>query len=121
VEASRHYFLDQRQGEELIQFDNRIAPDSVVIGRRLLGPLGDSRRIVNETVIMDGSSPRLVWHWYRVSNVDTPSAIRAKLLEIPSFFLRLPASELVTFTARCEPNDCTSAARALASSLGAAE
>jgi exosortase len=121
VQASRSHFLDQRQGEELIQFDNRIAPDSLVIGRRLLGPVGDARRIVNETVVMDGDAPRLVWHWYRVSGVDTSSETRAKLLEIPSFFLRLPGSELVTLTARCQPNDCTSAARALASALGEIE
>jgi len=118
VEAARHYFIAQRQGEELIQYDNRIAPDSAVLGARLVGPVGPSRRFVNETLFMDAETPRLVWHWYRVAGIDTNSKIRAKLLEVPGFMLRYPASELVTLTATCAPNDCSAASRALASSLG---
>lgn len=118
VEVARHYFIDQRQGEELVQFDNRIAPDSAVVGRRLFGPVGNPSRFVNETVIIDGGVGRLVWHWYRVAGVDTWSGARAKLLEIPSFIIRHPAAELVTLTATCAPNDCTAAASALAAALG---
>jgi EpsI family protein len=120
VRVTRHYFIDQRQGEELVQYNNQIAPDSLTVSERLVGPPGTSRRIVTEAVILTDAQPRVVWYWYRVGGIDTPFSSKAKLLEIIAFVKRSPASELVTVSAECRGEDCTAAADAVRSVLGGA-
>lgn len=118
IRGARYYYADQRQGEELIQYANRIAPDSLTAASRIIGPVGRDRRFVHETVVRDETVPRVVWHWYRVAGFDTPFESKAKLLEILAFFRRSPAAELVFLDATCEPDDCTAAARALRAAAG---
>jgi hypothetical protein len=119
VEAGRYFFTDQRQGEEMIQYGNAIAPDSLLASERLIGPVGARRRYVREAILLDGGTPRVAWYWYRVAGVDTPFPSRAKLLEVLAFALRRPAAELITLSAPCAPDDCTVAAQALRTALGA--
>ncbi len=118
LQGTRLLFADQQQGEELIQYNNRIAPDSLVAASRIIGPVGVSRRFVHETVVRDADVPRVVWHWYRVAGFDTPFESKAKLLEILAFFRRSPAAELVVLSAGCAPDDCTDAARTLRAAFG---
>ncbi|MDX1494811.1 MAG: exosortase [Longimicrobiales bacterium] len=118
VHAARYYFQDQRQGEELIQYNNRIAADSLMAADRIIGPIGPEGRFVHEAVVRDAESPRVVWYWYRVGGFDTPFEFKAKLLEIVAFFRRLPAAELVVLDAVCAPDDCTDAAMALRAATG---
>jgi exosortase len=113
LELSRHYWVDQRQGGELIQWNNRIAADSLVVTNRMYGPVGPSRRIVHEAIFFAGDEPRIAWYWYRVGGFDTPFSSKAKLLEIISFFRRSAAAELVTMSVVCEPESCAAAAQAL--------
>ena len=121
VDLARHFYTDQRQGEELIQWGNRIAPDSLVLSERFVGPVGRSRRIVRESIVMVENQPRVVWYWYRVAGVDTPFPSKAKLLEIVSFFRRSSAAELVTISAACMPDNCADAAQALWATMGGGE
>lgn len=118
VQAARYYFIDQRQGEELIQYDNSIAADSLVAADRIVGPVGPERRYVREAIVRDPQTPRVVWYWYRVAGFDTPFDLKAKLLEILAFFRRDSAAELVVLDAACAPDDCTDAAMALRSATG---
>lgn len=120
LQGTRLLFADQQQGEELIQYNNRIAPDSLVAASRIIGPVGASRRFVHETVVRDAEVPRVVWHWYRVAGFETPFESKAKLLEILAFFRRSPAAELVVLSAGCAPEDCTDAARTLRAAFGVA-
>lgn len=118
IHAARYYFTNQRQGEELIQYDNRVAPDSLVAADRVIGPVGPERRFVREAVIRDAETPRVVWYWYRVAGFDTPFDSKAKLLEVLAFFRRMPAAELVVIDAPCAPDDCANAAMAVRSAMG---
>lgn len=118
LRAARYYYVDQRQGEELIQYNNRIAPDSLLAADRIIGPIGPERRFVHEAVIRDRETPRIAWYWYRVAGFDTPFEIKAKLLEILAFFGRHPAAELVVLDAECAPEDCTEAAMTLRAAFG---
>ena len=117
IDGARHYFLDQRQGEELIQYNNLIAPDSLLVADRLIGPIGATRRWVREALVRGPGAPRIVWYWYRVAGFDTPVASKAKLLEILAYFRRYPASELITLGAECAPEDCVEAAQALRAAM----
>ena len=117
VDAGRYFFVDQVQGEEMIQWGNAMAPDSLSVSERLIGPVGEGRRYVREAIFFDAGSPRIAWYWYRVAGVDTPFPSRAKVLEIAAFALRRPASELITLSARCAPEDCADAAQALRTAL----
>lgn len=119
VGATRQYFMDQKQGEEMIGYPNAIAPDSVVVFDRLMGPVGPSRRFLNEAVVSTPEGARVVWYWYRVAGFDTPFENKAKLLEILAFFRRSAASELITVSAACEPGNCRGAADVLRRAMGA--
>jgi EpsI family protein len=112
------YRARDRRGE-LIGFSSRIAPDTSVVTSRILGQIGPERRLVNEVIVRDGSGHVLVWYWYRVAGVETPSAARAKALEVWAFFTRAQTSELISISSPCAPDDCSGAARALSSFLGA--
>ena len=118
IEATRFYFRDQRHGEELIQWGNVIAPDSLVVSERVIGPIGVNRRLVREAILFTNDAPRIAWYWYRVAGFDTPFPSKAKLLEILAFFRRSPAAELVVMSAVCEPDNCGDAAVALRAAVG---
>ena len=118
VKLVRHYFIDQRQGEELVQWGNRIAPDSLLVSERLIAPIGNASRMVQEAIVLTPDRPSVVWYWYRVAGFDTPFTVKAKLLEIVSFFRRSAASELVTLHAACDVDNCAVAAEALSMALG---
>jgi EpsI family protein len=118
IEATRFYFRDQRHGEELIQWGNVIAPDSLLVSERLIGPIGVDRRLVREAVLFSEDAPRIAWYWYRVAGFDTAFPSKAKLLEILAFFRRSPAAELVVMSAACEPDNCRDAAIALRAAVG---
>jgi hypothetical protein len=119
IGATRQYFMDQKQGAEMIGYPNVLAPDSMVVSDRLMGPVGLSRRFLHEAVIRTADGPRVVWYWYRVAGFDTPFESKAKLLEILAFFRRSAASELITVSAACEPGDCRGAADVLRRAMGA--
>jgi len=118
VALSRYYWVDQRQGAELIQWNNRIAPDSLVVGEGMYGPVGPEMRLVREAIFWADEQPRIAWYWYRVGGFVSPFDSKAKLLEIIAFFRRSTAAELVTMSAACEPESCEAAARALRALVG---
>jgi EpsI family protein len=115
----RQGYLDQRQGDELIQSLNVIAPDSMTVDDRVAGPLGASGRLVREALIRTESEPRVVWYWYRVAGFDTPFAAKAKLLEVLAFFRRTGVAELFTLSVPCAPDDCREAGNVLRRAVGA--
>jgi EpsI family protein len=112
TKGSDAVFLDQleyrhqTQGSELIGYRSRIAPDTAVTARRLSGPVGTERRLVNEAIIRDGDTSLLVWYWYRVGGVEAVEPARAKLLEVWAFFSRFKVSELIAFSTPCAPGSC---------------
>jgi EpsI family protein len=113
VYGQRLIYTRQRQGAELINSLNRIAPDSMVVRTRRVGPLDASGASVRETWVRSGERSWLVWHRYRVAGVTTSSGTRAKLLELWAFLTRRRQAELVALTAPCDPESCTPAARSL--------
>ena len=110
VQIDRIIFAQQRQGAELVGGGNRIADD--VLSERIVGPLDANLRMVREVIVRTPGGGRLVWYWYRVAGVATPSPARAKLLEIVAFFSRRSASELVAISVPCGPRDCSEASQA---------
>ena len=95
VQLNRLMYRSQGQGSELISASNRIAADSLMVEDRFIGPLDQQLRIVRQAVVREPSGLRMVWYWYRVAGIDTPSRNKAKLLEVPAFVGRTPASELI--------------------------
>jgi EpsI family protein len=118
--STRHLVYDeQSQGRELIGYLSRIAPDSLLISERTVGPLDARGRTVREAWVAhpDGGTT-LVWYWYRVGGYETASAPRAKLLELPAFFSRRRQAELLVASTPCGPEECQGAAEALFSFVG---
>jgi EpsI family protein len=106
VQVDRLLYAEQRQGKELIQYDNAIAPDSLRAGEGRTRPLGTAGVEAQVTVVRTPAGPRLVWSWYRVAGQVTASPTSAKLLELLAFVRRASASELVAVSASCERPDC---------------
>lgn len=113
IQLDRFFYRNQSQGAELIGGNNRIANSESIISERDVGPLDNSFRIVRETVIRTPDGVWLVWYWYDVAGTRTPSPMRAKLLELVTFFGRLGPSELTAVSAACGPSDCQQALRAV--------
>lgn len=114
VQVERFVYGTQEQGAEMIGGDNRIADDSVVAAAGIMGPLDDQLRTVREVLLRtnDGAG-RVAWYWYHVAGVNTPSANKAKLLELWAFLNRKPSSEIVVMSASCVDRNCLPARRAL--------
>lgn len=113
VQLNHLIYRSRGQGAELISDGNPIASDSVLLEDRYVGPLDGKARLVRQAVIRQPRGLRLVWYWYRVAHVETPSRVRAKLLELPAFVLRTPSSELLTVSTPCSETECAAATQRL--------
>jgi EpsI family protein len=113
VRVDRLIYDVQRQGAELVNSENRIAPDSLLLQAGIVGPLDSAARTVRQAAIRTEEGVRLVWFWYRVAGTDTPSPSRAKLRELLVFGRTAPPSELVAVSTPCGDADCDAATRAL--------
>ncbi len=118
VLVDRIVYHDQAQGSEMIGYTSRIAPDTLLIARRLLGPVGAARQLVNEAIIVEGDTHLLSWYWYRVGGAQTESPARAKLLELWAFATRRPVSEVIALTTPCRVETCRRASQVLHGFLG---
>jgi len=114
VRIDQFWFPRQRQGAELVGDGNQVAPDSLVVRRRLVGPLDDSFRMVQETVVrVDSSQLTVIWTIYRIGGVETSSTAKAKLLQIPATLRRRGDAEAILVSTNCEPSRCADAVQAL--------
>jgi EpsI family protein len=113
VQLDRLVFASQSQGTELIRAGNSIDAANHVASDRIIGPLDGDFRMTRQAVVRGREGFRLVWYWYRVAGVKTPSPTRAKLLELATFLTAGPPSELVAVSATCGPTDCAEASRAV--------
>ena len=114
VQADELIYVEQRQGKELVHYENQIADETTVVLERLRMA---GARVVNEAVVSDSSGPRLVWYWYRVGGVDTYSRMSAKALDMLAFVRRDRDARLVALSSPCAPGECTEAAGLLAEAL----
>lgn len=109
VDVQFDRFIYRRSGQrtEMVGGANSIAPDSAVFSGSLIGPLDDGMRMAREVLLRtpDGNG-RLVWYWYRVAGVATPSGMKAKLLEFWAFLGRRSSSEIMVTSAPCLRGDC---------------
>jgi hypothetical protein len=113
VQLIRFGYLGTAQGRELVGSGNEITAPAKLISERIVGPLDEQLRTVRQAVVRDRTGARLVWYWYRVANVETTSATRAKLLELVSFLKRSSPSEMIAVSAPCGTTDCQTALQAL--------
>ncbi|MDT8342129.1 MAG: EpsI family protein [Longimicrobiales bacterium] len=115
VAGERRVYTHQRQGAELVNGMNRIAPADRLLRERTVGPVTPRGRMVREAWVgnPEGGGVTLVWYWYRVGGGETASPARAKLLEFLGFLTRRRAAELVMVAAPCTAEGCEAAARTL--------
>lgn len=113
LRIDRYFYRSGRQEGKLVGSANRVAADSVLLGSRMVGPLDASARTVAEAAIRNGNSVTLVWYWYRVAGVTTAQPLRAKLLELLTFFSNGSPAELLAVSVRCHDSSCENARRAL--------
>lgn len=106
VRVDRVLYRSQSQGKELINSENRLAPDSLTANGGIAGPVDETGRMVNVTAVRTASGVRLIWWWYNVANVNTHFGTEAKLLELAAFAARSPASELIAVSTPCLTDDC---------------
>jgi len=113
VQVDRFLYIDQTQGKELVNSENRMAPDSLVVATGVSGSLNEFERKANVSVVKTERGLRLVWYWFHVAGRDTHSSTDAKLLELVSFARGAPASELVAVSTDCRDVRCDGATRTL--------
>jgi EpsI family protein len=113
VRVDRFIYRSQTEGAELIGSGNSVAPATALLEDRVIGPLDANARAVRQAAVRDGQRVRLVWYWYRVADVETPSRPKAKLLELPAFLGRHAISEVVALSAPCRGGDCSSTTKVL--------
>lgn len=113
VQVDRYVFASQDQDAEMISDGNRLAPDSLILNSRLVGPLDNTLRMVREAVVVDNGNARLVWSWYRAGGMETPSGRKAELLEFWGLISGSPPSETILVSTACSLESCTAARAAL--------
>ncbi len=106
LRVDRFGYEGNTRGSELIGQGNAIATGEALLSDELVGPLDQQLRTVRQAIVRDGTGARLVWYWYRVAGVETPSPARAKLLELVAFVHRTSPSELVAVSAPCDGGNC---------------
>jgi len=106
VRADRFVYATQSQDAELVGGSSRVAPDSLVVSERVIGPLDDNLRTVRETIVADGAGFRLLWWWYRAADSNTPMGTKAQLLEFWGLLTGASPSEVIVVSAPCSKRDC---------------
>jgi len=86
VELFGVVYRQQRQGYELIHFDNHLYDEERWAydgeSRHTLSLAPEQTLSIDETRLRSGRNRRRVlWHWYRIGETDTVSPVMAKLLE----------------------------------------
>jgi exosortase len=120
VYGDRYVFREQAQDAKLIGYPNRIAQSRDILHQQVVGPVDPAGKLrVRQAVVRTPDGPILTWYWYRIGGVNTFTSVHAKVLEIPAFLTRRRVSELIAFSAPCEPTDCKAAFEALAGFTGA--
>jgi len=110
VRVDRFIYTTQDQGKELITATNQIVATENSLAQQVLGPLDETGRMVNSTIVRTPEGPRLVWHWFSVGGFVTQSSMRAKLMELIAFVRsNSPPAELITVSTLCAVNDCGAA------------
>ena len=82
VQVNIAYYSHQRQGAEAVSTQSRITnplSGSWKLTRRV--DLQFTNQFVTESEIRNGDEKILVWHWYRLGNMQTPNPYIAKLFE----------------------------------------
>ena len=113
VRVDRFVYATQSQDAELVGGSSRVAPDSLVVGERVVGPLDGSLRTVRETLVADGTGFRLVWWWYRAADSNTPMGTKAQLLEFWGLLTGTSPPEVIVVSAPCSNRDCLPARASL--------
>ena len=87
-----HYAGGQRQGGELASSENSIVDlDAWRVGNTQALPVildDGSEVMINESVVRNRTSRRLIWYWYDIDGEHANSNVEAKLLEAKGVILR---------------------------------
>jgi EpsI family protein len=113
VQVDQFHYARQKRGAEATSYGNRIAPDSLIVQRRIIGPLDKSLRVVQQTAVREQSDVRLVWSWYRIGGIETSSSTKAKLLQVVAAVRRRRDADVVLISALCNGASCDEATAAL--------
>lgn len=114
IRIDRLIYTEQDQGKELIGGENSVAADKQRLGQQVIGPLDETARMVNTTVVRTPEGARLIWHWYSVGGFLTHSSTRAKLMELIAFVrTNSPPAEFIAVSTLCGDNNCNAANRTL--------
>jgi len=113
VRVDRFVYATQSQDAELVGGSSRVAPDSLVVSERIVGPLDGNLRTVRETLVADGTGFRLLWWWYRAADSNTPMGTKAQLLEFWGLLTGTSPPEVIVVSAPCSKRDCLPARASL--------
>ena len=78
------YYLEQKQGKELIFYLNRVGNQDIWHFRNTKGSLRqtNNRTVLEQLLEKDSGELRLVWYWYNVAGWNTVNPYQAKALEV---------------------------------------
>lgn len=116
VTLSVYTWLEQSQGREMIYYRNQIASEDLQLGPLSTRQIADLT--VNERMVRDGRSSRLVWWYYRTAGKPTADERISKLLQLMGLVSGRVSAELVVMSSPCETMDCASARARLNGSGG---
>ena len=91
------YYPKQKQGSELIFYQNRISNEDLWRTTHLheYAVTIGGQAVLEQGLISASGKRRLVWYWYRVAGVSTSSEYMAKLLQVYGLMAGRPEASLV--------------------------
>jgi EpsI family protein len=114
------FYAAQRQGHEVIYFDNRPEGDSAVVARQAVLPSATPIPFTELLLEDQGGKHRLAWFGTRVAGRDVSGAFDAKVRQIAGVIAGRRDAQVLILTAVCAPA-CEDARVALEDYAGAAQ
>tara|TARA_B110000879_G_scaffold9192_1_gene11793 strand:- start:1931 stop:2770 length:840 start_codon:yes stop_codon:yes gene_type:complete len=97
-------YKEQRQGRELIYYQNTLAHERF-LDSQLPVTVGENQ-VLNQSLVKTPEVSRLVWWGYRVAGSYTDAALMAKILQLPALLKGDPFASLVTLSTECGSANC---------------
>lgn len=104
-------YQNQKQGAELIHYDNSLfnAEKWQTVEHQAIELQSKMRekpqRVIQEILLSDLNTKRLIFYWYQVGKYSTTSKIQAKILQIPALIARRTDASLYFLSTDCK-TDC---------------
>ncbi len=117
-------YPEQKQGEELIYYANRISDNEIwrMEYQKAKQQNAGGRKVLEQRLVKKDGSQRLVWYWYHIAGQNTINRYQAKILQVLGLVTNRRSAAVIAIAVKLdnEPENARKVLRKLVEEVGPA-